>query len=312
MGVRIIKQVQLAPEVKEVFDRITWSADGLKCYLPEEKLERTLYEKVNAALKKLGGKWSRRDVAHVFTRDPRPQIAGDTLAIEKDGFFETPPTVVDRMIELLPVPGKGMVLEPSAGLGAIVAVLRQHKLDLHIHCIERNHERCVELQKRFPGIVVFEEDFLETNPSSIGEYTAIYMNPPFEKGQDLMHIRHAYEFLAPGGILISIMACGALERNNQQTLTFNEWLKGKQVYNENLCRGVFTGTSVGAEILRINHGGKPGPQRQKTLDIREHMFVPQKDDRGGFEVLDLLREGKDEVVFRARSYEECEQWINKH
>jgi 16S rRNA G1207 methylase RsmC len=35
------------------------------------------------------------------------------------------------------------------------------------------------------------------------------MNPPFDRGRDCDHVRHAYRFLKPGGVLVAIMSARA-------------------------------------------------------------------------------------------------------
>lgn len=35
------------------------------------------------------------------------------------------------------------------------------------------------------------------------------MNPPFDRGRDCDHVRHAYQFLKPGGVLVAIMSARA-------------------------------------------------------------------------------------------------------
>ncbi len=51
------------------------------------------------------------------------------------------------------------------------------------------------------GDIVSYGDFLEHR----GEYDRVLMNPPFEHGQDMDHVRHAYELLASGGRIVSIV-----------------------------------------------------------------------------------------------------------
>ena len=48
-------------------------------------------------------------------------------------------------------------------------------------------------------------DFLVLN-GELGQFDRIVMNPPFERGADIEHIRHAYAKLSPGGRLVAICA----------------------------------------------------------------------------------------------------------
>jgi hypothetical protein len=45
---------------------------------------------------------------------------------------------------------------------------------------------------------VIEGDFLALNPADFAPFDRIVMNPPFDRGRDCDHVRHAYEFLKPG------------------------------------------------------------------------------------------------------------------
>jgi hypothetical protein len=35
------------------------------------------------------------------------------------------------------------------------------------------------------------------------------MNPPFDRGRDCDHVRHAWQFLKPGGVLVAVMSARA-------------------------------------------------------------------------------------------------------
>ena len=55
--------------------------------------------------------------------------------------------------------------------------------------------------------------FLQTT----GKYDKIIMNPPFENGQDIDHIRHAYSLLNDGGRVVCIMSEGTFYRNDKKS-----------------------------------------------------------------------------------------------
>jgi 16S rRNA G1207 methylase RsmC len=50
------------------------------------------------------------------------------------------------------------------------------------------------------------------------------MNPPFSDGQASAHIRHAWEFLRPGGTLVAVADKGVTFRSDKRTVAFREWL----------------------------------------------------------------------------------------
>jgi len=242
------KKLRFDDEVLDVLRGMTWSDDGLAGYLPPGQLERNMYLAVNKALTAMGGKWNRKAKGHLFKMDPRPQVEGllegGVLEVEKDGFFETPPDVTWGMLNCIPVLGN--ILEPSAGLGAIVDQIPVPKEE--ITCIEKNEQRCQVLRDK--GYTVECVDFL----SCAGVYNTIIMNPPFEMGQDIEHVQHAYSLLAPGGWMVSVMAEGPFFRQDKKATAFREWLDEVGGTSVKLQHGAFksSGTMVNARLAIIH------------------------------------------------------------
>ena len=126
--------------------------------------------------------------------DSPVQIAERELIGKKlPGFFPTPRPVIERMLELAEVESKHRVLEPSCGKGDILDALKDECPGIELFAIERNYTLSDVLSAK--GHEVEFGDFLE----HLGTYDRIVMNPPFEDGQDIEHIRHAYSLLSPGG-----------------------------------------------------------------------------------------------------------------
>lgn len=115
------------------------------------------------------------------------------------GFFPTPAKLVDRMIEAADLAPTHSVLEPSAGKGDIAAAVVREGAT--VECIEKNSTLAEHLRKTFETKCA---DFLEVLPDP--RFDRVLMNPPFERGIDEKHIRHAFNFLRPGGRLVAI-AC---------------------------------------------------------------------------------------------------------
>jgi len=217
----LTKTLKFDDDVLNVISTMEWQNEGKLGILTCGQLERQLYLRVNKALEALGGKWNRKGGGHIFPTDPRPRlgdfIENGTLVLERDGFYETPLEIVKRMIEL--VSPTGRILEPSAGLGAIADNLPVPQNQ--IFCIEKNEQRAGILSKK--GYDVLCGDFLECNISS--KFNTIVMNPPFEEGQDIDHVRHAYSCLAPGGSMVSVMSEGPFFRDDQKAIAFRDWLR---------------------------------------------------------------------------------------
>ena len=247
----LTKTIKFDDDVLEVLKSMEWYNDGFLGLLPEEKLERDLYLRCNKAFDALGGKWNRKAGGIVFSTDPRPRIEGlindGSLIVERDGFFETPKAVVERMRELVLITDRCLILEPSAGLGAIAKNLPAEKG--LIICVEKNEDRAGKLADE--GFETYCADFLEWN--SDDEFELIYMNPPFEELQDIDHVSHAYDLLAFGGKMVSVMSEGAFFRKDKKAVEFREWFEDVGGYSEKLPNGAFkeSGTGVRARLVVI-------------------------------------------------------------
>jgi hypothetical protein len=268
----LTKTLRFDDDVLTVLRRMEWSEDGRLGKITGGQLERKLYEKLNKALELMGGKWTRKLGGHVFAADPRPMVEGlltnGALTVERDGFFETPRAVVERMLELVPLPRFSVVvLEPSAGMGAILKSLVNHpNAKWHLfYAIEKNAARYKHLVENFPDVRMIGEDFMEYRLPRYrdGEvmtwYQRIYMNPPFEECQDIDHVRHAYDLLQPDRVgdrsaLVSVMGEHAFFANDRKSVEFREWLDEVGGYSEQLPPGSFkeSGTGVAARLVVIH------------------------------------------------------------
>ncbi|WP_423454267.1 hypothetical protein [Ottowia sp. VDI28] len=89
-------------------------------------------------------------------------------------------------------------------------------------------------------------------------YDRIIMNPPFSKGRDIQHVRHAYDLLRPGGRLVAIMGEGAFFHSNKSAEDFRAWLDERGATNEKLPDGSFmdpalpVNTGVNARMVVID------------------------------------------------------------
>lgn len=248
----LTKKVAIKDEALAVIGRMTWEENGqVVGRLPAGQLERKLYEEVNKGLEALGGKWNRGKGGHVFQIDPRQQIndllGNGYVTVEKDGFFETPRTVTLKMIEMLRYPVREPILEPSAGLGAIADALLEAGYP-NIVVIEKNEARRQKLMDKYytvwAGI-----DFL----SHYNTFPTIIMNPPFEAGQDIDHITHAFKHcLEPGGELVSVCSSGPFFRSDRKSEAFRDLVKAYG-YSQELPEGSFkgSGTMVNTRLVYL-------------------------------------------------------------
>lgn len=248
------KTINLSDDVLNIIASMEWRYRGntvvgeLAC----GQLDRSLYEAVDKALKALGGKWNRSAGGHVFMVDPRPQVydtlASGTLTVERDGYFPTPPYIGRWMAETAWIKHGMVVLEPSAGTGELARAILDVAPDITLVCGEKNAQR-VEILKR-EGFDARQWDFLS---DCTVHYPRIIQNPPFEQLQDVDHVRHAFDCLEPGGILVSVMSESAFFRSDRKAVEFREWLDGLDHNFIYLGPGAFasSGTGVRARIVKI-------------------------------------------------------------
>ncbi len=193
--------------------------------------------------------------------------------VDIPGFFPTPRPLVRRMIELLRLDKPFLtVLEPSAGIGSIADELSVCESGRPSHAIVH----CVELRPALREVLkakqheLVGEDFLEFSPLPLADthgsgyrdgYDRVCMNPPFENGQDIDHVRHAYDkCLKPGGRLVAIMSSGPFYRQDKKSDAFRGWLTelGEGGYIENLPDDTFKGdqafrtTGVSCKLVVID------------------------------------------------------------
>jgi hypothetical protein len=83
-------------------------------------------------------------------------------------------------------------------------------------------------------------------------FNCIYMNPPFELGQDIDHVMKAYTLLADVSCLVAIMCEGPFYREDKKAIAFREWLD-KVGGSEKLPEGSFkeSGTMVSTRLVVI-------------------------------------------------------------
>ncbi|MEX2171074.1 MAG: methyltransferase [Pirellulales bacterium] len=172
--------------------------------------------------------------------DPVKIAERELIGKNLPGFFPTPPSVIARMLELSEIGPEHSVLEPSCGKGDIVDAVIAEQPDAKLHAIELNHSLAEVLSAK--GHDVEFGDFLE----HAGSYDRVVMNPPFEDGADMEHIRHAHSLLKPGGRLVSVISEGPFFRVDNKSVAFRDWLEEVSAEVERLPDDAF----IGAEAFR--------------------------------------------------------------
>lgn len=192
-------------------------------------LDRKVYVEVNKALEAMGGKWSRKEKAHVFDSDPADAIdlaicSGEVDApadrLKAAGYFPTPDALAQRLVVAAKVMPGNLVLEPSAGRGNLVK--RIAAAGGIAYCYELLPENATILEGLLASLGTLDgkahsllgtKDFLDASPGA--DFDRVVMNPPFGKSSDAKHVLHALKFLRPGGRLAGICSAGVKYRNGK-------------------------------------------------------------------------------------------------
>jgi len=178
------------------------------------------------------------------------------------GFFPTPEPLAIRLVEYACGAVRGRrptrLLEPSAGLGALVHAARQEFPELDVVCIESNL-RCAEILS-LQGYNATAADFLEDcTPEELGLFDLVLMNPPFEHMADCTHVMVAWDYVAPGGVLAAIVSNMAGINPRGQSGQFNLWMD-----------------RVEAEVFEIEDGAFEGAQAFHSTGVKVKIVVARK------------------------------------
>jgi len=165
------------------------------------------------------------------------------------GFFPTPTPIAEEMVRQAGISTGMRVLEPSAGSGSIADVIREQCPGADLSVIEYN----LTLQDllKVKGHNLVGDDFFSVDGQ---QWDRIVQNPPFENLQDVDHVRWAFDHLADGGRLVSVMGESPFFRSDAKAAEFRAWLDD-QVYDVvDLEAGAFaaSGTGVKARIVVID------------------------------------------------------------
>lgn len=239
------------------------TVDGNIVRLPQVTLERKLYLETKTALELIGGKWtSGKTQGFVFKEDPTELLKslqdGDNRNLQKEyQYFPTPDDIADALVRRAHLEHDDLILEPSAGQGAIVKAIQRYMKKVHNYPSSTvyGYELMPLNQsflKRIDGFILLGNDFLDTVNSSV--YNKIIANPPFSKNQDIDHIRRMYDLLKPGGILVSISSKHWEFSSGKKEREFKAWIEDIECYTEEIDAGSFkeSGTMVGSLILQIH------------------------------------------------------------
>lgn len=197
---------------------------------------KDLVEKVNLLLAdyygaNLGAAPDVADVKHAYATTPATSGGGF-------GLFPSPEPVVAAVMERAGLRKAAQVrgydgsipetylkpkrvLEPSAGTGAL-STWAADCLGASVTCVEVQAHLAAALAASGRYGRVVHADFLARFPGDLGRFDVIVMNPPFDGCRDVDHVTHALQFLAEGGVLVSVMGAGVEFRTDRKTADFRK------------------------------------------------------------------------------------------
>lgn len=245
--------MKVASDVLQVLDSA--EVDGPRLILTGT-LDRKLYLDTAKVLEAAGGKWNRKERAHLFDGDAADAIepvilTGEVVSAKQlFGYFPTPAPIVHQLLSLAGI-GPGMrVLEPSAGRGAIALAAAQEGALVDCVEVQSDHADAIAAAHH-PDVTVLVADFLATSPQPV--YDRVVMNPPFARQADIEHVKHAWTALKPGGLLVAVMSAGITFRQTAAAVAFRTRMEALGGELHLLPEGAFkeSGTGVNTVIVVI-------------------------------------------------------------
>lgn len=244
--------MKIQDDVLSVLARSTVDEEKNLLFLPAGQLDRKLYVAVNKCLESIGGNWNRKLKGHLFDHNPSYDLdeminTGEWTNKQKEfQFFPTPKNIAMRLVSLANIKIGDVLLEPSAGDGAILDCFPKENGYVALELMEEN---CRKLLQK--GYSVIQKDFLTVEKLDVDR---IIMNPPFTKHQDVLHILHAWNILNDGGRLVSIVSESPFFREDKISVEFREWLNEWNAEVIDLDSGVFkeSGTMVKTRIIVVD------------------------------------------------------------
>lgn len=167
------------------------------------------------------------------------------------GYFPTQREVVTLMLQRARLSDGLSILEPEAGSGHIADAIRAEYPAANVQVIEP----VLRLREilTLKGYELIGDDLMQLSAAELGTFDRIVMNPPFEKQQDIDHVRKAYTLLAADGVLVAIMSSSFEFRSDRKSTEFRAWLESVNALGESLPDGAFkaSGTGVSTRMVTI-------------------------------------------------------------
>lgn len=170
-------------------------------------------------------------------------MEGELLGKKIPGFFLSPPSVAQLVVEYADISENDRVLEPSAGIGSLVEACPNPE---KVECLEVNPSLREILTAK--GFNLVGRDFLEFDGSG---FDRVVMNPPFENGQECEHVLKAFNCLRDGGRLVSVMSNAVTFRTDRKYTEFKAAIDPHLEHMESLPDGSFKGTITNTGVSTV-------------------------------------------------------------
>jgi predicted RNA methylase len=181
-----------------------------------------------------------------------------------EGWVRTPDDLGDSLCEyphsdLRWLPPGSRVLEPSAGVGSLVAAILRTNPDVQIQAVEPNTRRagvCASLGDAVAVHVGGFESYAATAIRNKTMFDAVVMNPPFAVPGDrtvwIEHLRLAWHLLRPGGRLVAVVPNSLASRTDAAHRDIRAFIEHHGSH-EPLPDGTFlpSGTGFGTRVVRL-------------------------------------------------------------
>lgn len=151
-----------------------------------------------------------------------------TTTLSRDlAYYPTPAPVVCEMLRVAPHLEGRRVLDPSAGTGNIAFAALDADAS-YVTAIEVDADRAHHMSRSRSSqrLDVVHANFLDLPPRP--EFDVVLMNPPFYGRHWIAHVMRAYEWLAPGGRLVSVLPVTAELGDSAEHLAFREWADARK------------------------------------------------------------------------------------
>lgn len=239
------------------------------------QLDPVLYGTVNTVLEAIGAHWDPRLQAHEFPPESKAaalldraldagEVTTEAERRKASQWYPTPDEQAVRLMVLSQTAPGDVVLEPSAGDGAIARVLAAN--GAVVDCIERDPGRAAAIRAAGCARTVTTSDFLDVPARR--EYQQVVMNPPFAGDAAGQHVLHALGFLRPGGTLAALLPASIRWRQTSAAAQVRRLAADRGGLWENVPDGAFAASGAHAKTVMLVIPGPGGPARPGTAPVR--------------------------------------------